>query len=390
VIRLAVVTAGRSDFGIFSPLLRKLEADGGFEVLIIATGMHVSPEFGTTVKEIGDRGFRVERTVEMNLSSDSEIGVSKSIGVGVLSLADTFAELAPDLLLVLGDRFEMLAATVAALPLRIPIAHIGGGDLTEGAIDDSIRHAITKMSHLHFATNEESANRILQMGEEPWRVHHVGNPGLDGLAEEGLSTPEEIEAALGFAMNPPPLLVTFHPVTLELESVDCQVLALLEALDQSAERIVFTMPNADAGGRKVGRVLQDWIDRRSERATMVASIGRELYFSLMHHARAMVGNSSSGVVEAASFGLPTVNIGTRQRGRLRSENVIDVGNRASEIADGIGKALTPEFRAVAKKATNPYGDGKACERILSVLWSLPERERLLRKRFIRLTQEGAG
>jgi UDP-hydrolysing UDP-N-acetyl-D-glucosamine 2-epimerase len=388
---IGIVTVARSDYGIYLPILRKIQADPELSLHLIVSGMHLSPEFGLTVQMIESDGFPIGERVEMLLSLDSPEGIAKSIGMGMIGFAQAFGRFRPDVLVVLGDRFEMYAAAVAALPFKIPVAHIHGGEITLGAIDDALRHSMTKLSHLHFASTQEYARRLRQMGEEPWRITVSGAPGLDNIPAIRLLSPEDLESRYRLCLQPPPLLVTFHPVTLEYERADWQLGELLAALDEINMPVVFTMPNADTGGRLMMQQIETFIRTRSY-AQKVDNLGSQGYFSLMAIAPAMVGNSSSGIIEAPSFGLPVVNIGTRQTGRVKAANVIDVGYERSEIVKGVLQALRPEFRAGLRRLSNPYSLGRASEIIVAKLKGMPLDDRLLMKRFcdlnIALADEG--
>jgi len=377
---VGVVTVGRSDYSIYLPILRRLQDDPELRLRLIVAGMHLAPEFGLTVREIEQDGFEVAERIEMLLSSDTPEGIGKSLGLGVIGFAQAYARSRPDILLALGDRFEMLAAVEAALPFRVPVAHVHGGELTAGAIDDAMRHAITKMSHLHFVATATYAARVVQMGEEPWRVIVAGAPSLDNLRHMSLLSPAELERQHGIPAGRSFVLATYHPVTLEVERTEAQMRALLGALEAVDLDIVFTYPNADTSGRLIIRMLEEFA-ARCRRARVVASFGPRVYFSLMNAAAAMVGNSSSGIVEAASFKLPVVNIGRRQEGRLRPPNVIDVGDTREEIAAGIAKARSAEFAAGLAELVNPYGDGHASERIVDTLRRVRVDDALLVKRF---------
>lgn len=378
--RIGVVTVARSDYGIYLPILRKIQEDSELELVLIAGGMHLSPEFGMTVNVLEVDGFKPAARVEMLLSSDSPEGLAKSMGVGVMGFAQAYAQLKLDLLLLVGDRFEMLSAAVAALPFKIPVAHIHGGESTEGVIDEAIRHSITKMSHIHFASTEAHAARIRQMGEEPWRVTVSGAPSLDNLKKMTLLSKEALGQKQGIDLSEPRLLVTYHPVTLAYENTEYQVNELLAALKASNLPLIFTFPNADTSGRKIIEMIQAFV-KEMPRATVAVNLGTEGYFSLMSHAAVMVGNSSSGIVEAASFKLPVVNIGDRQRGRFHGRNVIDSGYSRKEILEAIRKAASPEFRETLSGLVNPYGDGQAAERIVSGLKSTSLDSVLLLKKF---------
>jgi UDP-hydrolysing UDP-N-acetyl-D-glucosamine 2-epimerase len=375
------VTVGRSDYGIYLPILRRIQADPELRLHLIVSGTHLSPEFGLTAVCIEADGFKIAERVEMLLSSDTPEGIAKSMGLGTIGFAQAFSRCQPDILLLLGDRFEMHAAAVAALPFKIPVAHIGGGEITEGAIDDALRHSITKLSHLHFVTTDDYRKRVLQMGEESWRVSRSGSPSLDNLHNVELMDRGQLESHTGLHFDSDPLIVTYHPVTLEYERTEQQLKALLQALRESGFPVVFTMSNADTNGRVINRMLGQFV-RTYRQARVVDDLGTQRYFSLMACAAAMVGNSSSGIIEAPSFGLPVVNIGNRQGGRVRAENVIDVGYSPEEILEGIRMAVSPSFRARLRGLANPYGDGHASEVILMRLKKVDLDSRLIVKRFV--------
>ena len=375
-----MVTVARSDYGIYVPVLRRILSDPDLRLHLIVTGMHLSPEFGLTVEAIDSDGFEIGDRIEMLLSSDTPEGIAKSMGLGTMGMAQSYARQRPDILMVLGDRFEMHASALAALPFKIPVAHIHGGELTEGAIDDALRHSITKLSHLHFVSTEQYARRVIQLGEEPWRVTVSGAPSLDNLHSLKLLDAQELERQYGLNLDPPPLLVTFHPVTLEYEQTEWQMGELLGALSNIEMPVIFTMPNADTGGRAISRMIKESVNTRAL-TRVVDTFGTQGYFSMMATAAAMVGNSSSGIVEAPSFKLPVVNIGTRQRGRIRPANVIDVGYDRSEILKGIKKATQPEFRESLRHLENPYGRGQAADTIVERLRVVALDETLTRKRF---------
>ncbi len=377
---IGVVTTTRADYGLYLPLLRAIEADPELRLYLIVTGMHLAPEFGLTVQNIEADGFVINNRLEMLLSSDTPQGVAKSVGLGTIGFAQLFAEFQPDMLIVLGDRFEMFVAALSALPYKIPVAHIHGGELTQGAIDDALRHAMTKLSHLHFVSTQEYAHRVMQLGEEPWRVVVSGAPGLDNLQSVSLLEAHQLEARFGITLEPPPLLVTFHPVALEYEQTEWQVGELLAALKTCALPIVFTLPNADTSGRLVGQMIRRFVETTPQ-AYMVDNLGTPGYLSMMTYAAAMVGNSSSGLVEAPSFKLPVVNIGTRQQGRIRAANVIDVGYAQQEIVSGIRTATDPSFRASLADLVNPYGSGQAAAAIVARLKDVALDEQLIVKRF---------
>jgi UDP-hydrolysing UDP-N-acetyl-D-glucosamine 2-epimerase len=380
---IGVVTVARSDYGIYLPVLRKIHADPALQLYLIVTGMHLSPEFGLTVKVIEADGFEISERIEMSLSSDTPEGIAKSMGLGTIGFAQAYGRLRPDILLVLGDRFEMHAAVVASLPFKIPVAHIHGGESTEGAIDEAIRHSITKMSHVHFVATEVYARRVIQMGEEPWRVIVSGAPSLDNVHSIRLLSHEELGRHYGLDTKGPFLLVTYHPVTLEYEQTETQVRELLAVLEEANLGIIFTYPNADTCSRLIIDMIREFTARHTQ-SQVVVNLGTQAYFSLMKYAVAMVGNSSSGIVEAASFKLPVVNVGTRQRGRVHGKNVIQVGYSRTEIRAGIAKVVSPDFRASLVDLLNPYGDGHGAEKIVHELKHICFDEHLLLKRFYHL------
>ena len=377
---IGIVTVARSDYGIYLPLIRKVQADPDLRLQLIVAGAHLSPEFGLTVETIEADGFEIGERVEMLLSSDSPEGIAKSMGLGTIGFAQAYTRSRPDILLVLGDRFEMHAAAVAALPFKIPVAHIHGGEITQGAMDDALRHSMTKLSHLHFVATEGYARRVVQMGEEPWRVTVSGAPGLDNLNGFKPMGRGELEELTGMQLDVDPLLVTYHPVTLEYEQTEWQVGEMLAALEGCRLPMVFTSPNADTGGRVIRSMIREFVERRPD-ARVVENLGTQAFFSLMARAAAMVGNSSSGIVEAPSFGLPVVNIGSRQRGRTRAANVIDVDYHRNDIIAGLEKALASDFRSSLRDLPNPYGDGRAAEVIVQRLKDVPLNQNLVVKAF---------
>ncbi|MDY6973313.1 MAG: UDP-N-acetylglucosamine 2-epimerase [Thermodesulfobacteriota bacterium] len=377
---IGVVTVGRSDYGIYLPVLHKINASTELRLHLIVSGTHLSPEFGRTEKDIKVEGFEINERVEMLLSSDTPEGIAKSIGLGIIGLAQSYSRFRPDILLLLGDRFEMLSAAVAAIPYNIPIAHIHGGELTEGAIDEKIRHSITKMSHLHFTSTELHRRRVIQLGEEPWRVIVSGAPGLDNVRTVELLSRQELEQEIGVSLRPSPLLVTYHPVTLEYSKVPEQFSDLLAALDATDLPVVFTYPNADTNGRAIIEAIQRFVQSH-KCSQVVANLGTRRYLSLMKYSRAMVGNSSSGIIEAASFKLPVVNIGNRQQGRVRGKNVIDVSSNRHSIEKAIRQAISTDFSSGLSDMDNPYGDGRAASRIVDTLQSLALDQEMITKKF---------
>jgi UDP-N-acetylglucosamine 2-epimerase (non-hydrolysing)/GDP/UDP-N,N'-diacetylbacillosamine 2-epimerase (hydrolysing) len=367
-------------------LLHDLREADDLELQLVVTGMHLSPEFGLTVRQIEADGFVVARRVEMLLSSDTPGGVARSIGLGVIGMSDAFEALRPDVVVVLGDRFEILAAAQACLVHNIPLAHIAGGDTTEGAFDESIRHAITKMAHLHLVTTEDAARRVRQLGENPAHVHVVGSPGLDHLKRQPLLDREALAASLGSRLGAHNLLVTFHPVTLEPGEGTRQFGELSAVLDDvltdpglvGDDTVVWcTRPNADTGGRALIAALDAWAARHPERVRVHTSLGQLRYLSLMAQSALVIGNSSSGLYEAPSFRVPTIDIGDRQRGRLAAPSVIRCGPERDAIHAALHQAVGLDCSAVV----NPYGDGATSPRILALLRAMPSAATLLKKHF---------
>lgn len=385
--KIAVVTGSRAEYGLLYWVLRDLREAPDLELQLIVTGMHLAPEFGMTVREIERDGFEIAQRVESLVSSDSPGGTAKSMALGLIGMSDALERLSPDVVLLLGDRFEILVAAQACLVHGIAVAHIAGGDTTEGAFDEAIRHAITKMSHLHLVTNEVSARRVRQLGEDPQRVLVVGNPGLDHLRRLQLMDRQALADALGAPLGRRNLLITFHPVTLEPGESERQFAELLAALETCEDdtALWFTRPNADTGGRALAAALDIWAAKRARNVQVHTSLGQLRYLSLMSHADAVIGNSSSGLYEAPSFRVPTVNIGDRQLGRLAPASVINCGAQRQEIASAIARALTLDCSAVV----NPFGDGHAAPRIIEALRSLPPRLELIKKHFHLLETRGA-
>jgi UDP-hydrolysing UDP-N-acetyl-D-glucosamine 2-epimerase len=377
---IGVVTVARSDYGIYLPILRGIQADPQLRLHLMVSGAHLAPGFGLTINAIREDGFEIGERIEMLLASDSPEGIAKSIGVGVMGFAQAFTRLRPDILLVLGDRFEMHAAALAALPFNIPVAHIHGGEVTLGAMDDALRHSLTKLSHLHFVSTPEYARRVAQLGEEAWRIAVSGASSLDNLNSMVLPTRGQLEAQFGFCLEPAPLLVTFHPVTLELDQTEFQTVELMAALNELNMPVIFTMPNADTKNSIIRRHVAEYVNSHTA-AWSVENLGTYNYFGVMQYAAAMIGNSSSGILEAPSFKLPVVNIGTRQAGRVRAANVLDVDYARGAIVSGVQRAISPEFRQTLSSLANPYGDGHAAERVIAGLKEVALNERLTRKKF---------
>ena len=375
---IAVVTSSRADYGHLYWPLRDLSASDSVDLRIVAMGPHLSPEFGNTFQEIEKDGFRIAARIECLLSSDSDVGMAKTIGVATLGLADLLGQMRPDLLLLIADRYEMLAPASVALALRIPIAHIEGGEISEGAIDDAVRNALTKMSHIHFTSTHAARQRVIAMGEEEWRVHRTGAPSLDHLRRQTLLTREQVASRLQVDLASPVILVAYHPVTLARDTNE-EAEELFAALESVEDQILFCYPNADAGSRALIKKSKAFLERRG-RGKIFTNLDAATYWSLLRCVEMLVGNSSSGIMEAASFALPTVNIGMRQQGRERARNVLDAVADRVAIRKAMGIARSAEFRALLAGMANPYGEGRASEKIVEVLTSVPLGKELLVKR----------
>lgn len=384
--RIAVFTGNRAEYGLQFPILRAISADDRLECCLLVSGAHLKEDFGRTLAEIEQDGFTPWGQVEIEMPEDSLYATAYAIGSGVKSLSKVLHELNPDALVVYADRFEGFAAVIAGTQMAIPTAHIEGGDYTEGgALDDSVRHAMTKLSHLHFTTNEQASERILRMGEEPWRVFNVGFPALDLVKEGRYASAEEVYARYNLEPNRPILLFTQHSVTTEFEKAGAQVRPALEALilagRQFGAQVILTYPNDDAGGRRIVEEIDRTASERHSFIQVHRSLGRYYYHGVLGVASACIGNSSSGIKETPPFNCPAINIGSRQQGRLRADNVIDVGYQTDEILDAIDRCLHDrEFRAQVRDARNPYGSGNAGPRIAEVLATIPLDQALIRKR----------
>jgi GDP/UDP-N,N'-diacetylbacillosamine 2-epimerase (hydrolysing) len=383
--KICVVTGTRAEYGLLRWVMEGIRETSGLELQVVATGMHLSPEFGLTYREIEKDGFHIDRKVEMLLSSDTPSGLAKSMGLGLIGFGDALQQLQPDLVLVLGDRFEILSVVAAAMVARIPIAHLHGGEATEGAFDESIRHSITKMSHLHFVAAEEYRKRVIQLGEQPDRVFTVGALGIDNIKKMTLLDRFSLEASLGFDLASRNLLITFHPVTLEKATSAQHMSELLAALDELEEtQLIFTMPNADSDSRVLCDMIGEYVASHTN-AHAFTSLGQLRYLSCLRHVDGVVGNSSSGLIEAPSFGKGTINIGDRQRGRLRAKSVIDCEPDRQSITAALQQLYSAAFQKMLKTVCNPYGDGGASEKIIRRLYDYPL-ESILKKSFYDLVQ----
>lgn len=375
-----MITGTRAEYGLLRPLMLKIRDETLIELRVIVTGMHLSPEFGLTYREIESDGFRIDRKVEMLLSSDTGVGVGKSVGVGVGGFVDALVGLEPDLIIVLGDRFEIFAAATASLFLKLPVLHLHGGEVTEGVLDESMRHAITKMSHVHCVAAEEYRQRVIQLGEQPSRVHCVGGLGVDAIRQIDLIDRVELETVMNFKFKFKNLIVTFHPETLSEVAAEIQMTELLAALEELTDTgLIFTLPNADSGGRRLIAMLKAF-DAKHSNAAIYSSLGHQRYLSCMSYCDGVVGNSSSGLLEAPTLRVGTINVGERQRGRLQAESIINCKAERAEIGLALRKLYSEDFQDNLTSVMNPYGDGGASARILEIIKSLDLQE-ILQKSF---------
>jgi len=365
--KIIVVTATRAEYGLLKPIIKRLKQSEYFHVELAVTGMHLSPEFGSTYQEIEQDGIQIDNKIEILLSSDTPVAMSKTMGLALISFAEYFEKSQPDAIMVLGDRYETLAVCCAAMNARIPIFHLHGGEATEGLIDEAIRHAITKMSFFHFTSTEIYRRRVIQMGENPDRVFNVGALGVENVLHEELLFKNDLEKSLDFVLNKPYAVVTFHPVTLEDNHVELQMQELLGALDEHPEYLyICTKANADAGGRRINQILDDYAMQRKNVAVF-ESLGLRRYLSAVKYAAMVIGNSSSGIMEVPSFGIPTINIGDRQKGRVQADSIINCPIDRREISKSILRAQSCEFCKIARQTKNPYGKGDTSETVLHIL-----------------------
>lgn len=365
--KICIVTGTRAEYGLLYWLMKEIESAPELELQLIVTGMHLSPEFGLTYKEI-EKEFRIDKKIEMLLSSDTAVGISKSMGLAQISFAEAYEYLRPDIIVVLGDRYEIFSAVAASMISRLPIAHLHGGETTEGAFDEAIRHSITKMAHLHFTAAEEYRQRVIQLGENPAHVFNVGGMGIENIKRLKLMDRRTFEESISFTLGEKNLLVTFHPVTLEHYSAASQFQELLDVLDKLEKtRIIFTKANSDTDGRIINQMIDAYVAKNHHKSTAFTSLGQVRYLSALQFMDAVVGNSSSGLLEAPSFKIGTLNIGDRQKGRLKAQSVIDCKPTARDIAQAFETLYSPDFQQNLKKVQNPYGDGIASKRIVDTL-----------------------
>lgn len=368
--KVCIITGSRAEYGLLRPLIENIRKDASLQLQLVATGMHLSPEFGLTYKEIEKDGFVINEKIEILLSSDTPISISKSMGLGIMGFSEAFERLKPSIAVVLGDRFEIFSAASAALVSRIPIAHISGGELTEGVFDDSFRHSITKMSQLHFTSTEEYRKRVIQLGEDPKRVFNVGAIGLDNIKRLNLLSKKELENKLDFKFNKHNLLTTFHPVTLEDNTSGKQLQELLGALDELKDtNIIFTKTNADTNGRIINRMIDKYVSKNCHKAIAFTSMGQLRYLSTMQFVDAVIGNSSSGISEAPSFKTGTINIGDREKGRVKAKSIVDCRPIKEDIRKAIKKLYSVEFQRSLKNVKNPYEGNNTTDRITKILKS---------------------
>jgi GDP/UDP-N,N'-diacetylbacillosamine 2-epimerase (hydrolysing) len=381
--KICVVTSTRAEYGLLRPLMDRIRMDGGLDLQLAVTGAHLSPEFGLTYREIEKDGFAVSEKIEILLSADTPVGISKTMGLAMISFSECFERLKPDMIVVLGDRYEMFAVVAAASVAKIPVAHISGGETTQGAFDEAFRHSITKMSYLHFTSTQEYRRRVIQLGEQPERVFNVGALGIENIKNMELLSKTQLQNELGFDYGEKTALVTFHPVTLENNTSAEQFENLLRALDSiDGLKTIFTKANADTDGRIINGMIDSYVARNKGKSAAYTSLGQLRYLSAMKYADAVVGNSSSGIVETPAFGIPTVNIGDRQKGRIQAESIINCKPETGEIAAALRRAFSDGFREKIRHIPNPYGDGNTSEKILDVIRDFLLNEKVdLKKRF---------
>lgn len=368
--KIAIVTGTRAEFGLLRPLVKAIQNDSQFDLQLIVSAMHLSSEFGYTVSEIEKQGFPIAKKVECLLSSDSAVGVSKSMALAISGFADAFEDLQPDLLIVLGDRTEILGAVIAATSANIPIAHLHGGETTEGAYDEGIRHAITKFSHLHFTAAEVYKNRVIQLGESPQSVFNVGAIGLDSIKKLDLLSKEEFEKSIDTKLKSINVLVTYHPVTLETESPKESFQNIINVLDELQDvQIIFTHANSDKNGRAINEMIEKYVAENKDKAISFSSLGQLRYLSALQYVDVVVGNSSSGILEVPSFNIPTINIGDRQKGRISPKSVLDCTNDYNAIKKALDKALSVSFKEEIQEQEQIFGEGNSTEKIMDILKS---------------------
>ena len=382
-LKVCVITGTRAEYGLLYWLLKEIESDKDFELQLIVTGMHLSKEFGSTYKEI-EKDFKIKKKIAIQVSSDADIEISKSMGLAQISFAETFEEIKPDVVVILGDRYEIFSAATASMMARIPIAHIHGGESTEGVIDEAIRHSLSKMSHLHFTATEEYKNRVIQLGEHPNRVFNIGGMGIENINRLKLLSKDEFEKSINFKLNKKNLLITFHPVTLEKKTSQVHFQELLDAIDELEDtNYIFTKANSDSDGKIINKMIDKYVSKNMHRSVAFSSLGQLRYLSSMHHVDAIIGNSSSGITEAPSFKIGTINIGERQKGRIKASSVIDCSPHQESIKNALEYLYSNKFQTLLKKTENPYGKGNSSKKVVKVLKTKLD-ENLLKKSFYNL------
>lgn len=385
-MKICVISGTRAEYGLLYWTMKAIQGNSNLKLSVCVTGMHLSPEFGLTYKQIESDGFQIDGKIEMLVSSDTSVGITKSIGLGLIGFADFFERTKPDWILVLGDRFEIFAAVTAAMIARIPVAHCHGGEATEGLIDEAIRHSITKMSHLHFTSTTEYRNRVIQLGEQPDSVFHVGALGIENINRLNLLNKEEFESSIDFKLSNLNFLVTFHPVTLDNASAEQQFVELVQALSVFKEaKIIITKPNADHDGRVIIKLIDEFVSKNPTNAISFITLGQIRYLSAIKHCQVVIGNSSSGLIEVPSFKKPTINIGDRQQGRIEAKSVISCKPEKKSIIEAINLALSEEFQNQLPNIKNPYGEGNSSVKILDTILSKSVNN-ILKKKFYKITQ----
>ena len=382
-LKVCVITGTRAEYGLLYWLLKEIESDKDFELQLIVTGMHLSTEFGSTYKEI-EKDFKIKKKIAIQVSSDADIEISKSMGLAQISFAETFEEIKPDVVVILGDRYEIFSAATASMMARIPIAHIHGGESTEGVIDEAIRHSLSKMSHLHFTATEEYKKRVIQLGEHPNRVFNIGGMGIENINRLKLLSKDEFEKSINFKLNKKNLLITFHPVTLEKKTSQVHFQELLDAIDDLEDtNYIFTKANSDSDGKIINKMIDKYVSKNMHRSVAFSSLGQLRYLSSMCHVDAIIGNSSSGITEAPSFKIGTINIGERQKGRIKASSVIDCSPHQESIKNALEYLYSNKFQILLKKTENPYGKGNSSKKVVKVLKTKLD-ENLLKKSFYNL------
>jgi len=379
--KIAVVTGTRAEYGLLYRTMKRIQMDDVLKLQLIVTGSHPSPKYGNTIEQIKEDGFKIDEEIEIDINSYKKSSISKSMGLEMIQIAQGFERLKPDMLLILGDRYEIFAAAICAMTMNIPIAHISGGEITEGAMDEQIRHAITKMAHIHFPGAECYAENIKKMGEESWRIFNVGDPGIENIKNTKLMTKEEIKEDIDIDIDEETLLITYHPVTLEIEDLPSQISNLLEALSELDKKMIITYPNADYGSDYIIKELNKF-SKENNKVYLFKNLGNRRYLSIMKNCGAVVGNSSSALVEAPYLKVPVVDIGNRQKGRLKAENIISCSNDSKDIISAVNKSLSSEFKGKVKNVKSLYGEGSTSEEIVKVLKQIDIDDKLLKKKLV--------